>query len=189
MHSRKRLGLFLALCTLLVAACAPAAQKTVYNRITDAKLKPGDTIPVPSAAPLLTVNGAVGVTNSSDSILMDRSSIESLGLVDYTMTDPFDNQQHTFRGVLMSDLLNLWKVPDSATAIEVSALDDYTVKVPISDLRKYPVIFALQEDGQDMPVSTRGPAMLVYPYKDFPDLNPKVYNDYWVWQIKSMTIE
>jgi hypothetical protein len=68
------------------------------------------------------------------------------------------------------------------------ALNDYAVDVPLADLREYPVIFALQADGEYLPVSTRGPAMLVYPYNDF-EFEQAVYNDYWIWQIKSIDVQ
>jgi hypothetical protein len=87
----------------------------------------------------------------------------------------------------MSDLLNLWQVPQDATSLHVVALNDYVVDVPMPDLRKYPVIFALQQDGKYMPVETRGPAMLVYPYDDF-QFDHNVYNNYWAWQIKTIDV-
>ena len=77
---------------------------------------------------------------------------------------------------------------DDATTLNIVALNDYAIDVPISDLRAYPVIFAMQANGDYMPVSTRGPAMLVYPYAEFPQLDPAIYNDFWIWQIKSIEV-
>jgi hypothetical protein len=171
---------------LLIAACG-SPKADIYTRVTEAKLRPGDTIPVPSSNSILTVTGKIGTTNSGDHIEMDLPTIESVGLVDYKMTDPFEKKPTTFRGVLMSQLLDLWKVPADATMLEMVALNDYKVNVPIEDLRKYPVIFALQQDGQYMPVSTRGPAMLVYPYDNF-SFDHQKYDDYWIWQIKSISV-
>jgi hypothetical protein len=39
-----------------------------------------------------------------------------------------------------------------------------------------------------MPISTRGPAMLVFPYNDF-DFDRAVYDNYWIWQIKSIEVQ
>jgi hypothetical protein len=92
-------------------------------------------------------------------------------------------------GPLMSDLLALWGVSqDAVETLNVVALNDYAVDVPAGDLWEYPVIFALQADGEYMPVSTRGPAMLVYPYADF-DFDMDEYNSYWVWQIKTIDVQ
>jgi hypothetical protein len=189
-HPRLRqisITLFTSLIVVL-AACAPANNANFYKTVSEATLKAGDAIPEPSGEVILTVTGNIGTTNADDSILMDQAMIEAAGQIEYTVTDPFENKDTLYRGPLVSDLLKLWQVPEDATILEVSALDDYTADVPIEDLKKYPVIFALQQDGLYMPVSTRGPAMLVYPYNNF-DFKQEIYNDYWVWQINSINVK
>jgi hypothetical protein len=187
----KTLGIITLFIAVTFTACAPAAVPTptaVYSIVSETTLQPGSEIPAPTGEPILTVTGKIGTTNVDDSIQMDMETMESLRLVDYTVTDPFENREITYRGPLMSDLLALWQVADDATTLHTVALNDYAVDVPISDLRQYPVIFALQADGEYMPVSTRGPAMLVYPYDDF-EFEPSVYNDYWIWQIASIDVQ
>jgi hypothetical protein len=139
------------------------------------------------------VTGNIGNPNQGDAIVMDLASIEMVGEVEYRVVDPFreegDDEEVVFRGPLMSDLLALWGVSqDDVETLNVVALNDYAVDVPAGDLWEYPVIFALQADGEYMPVSTRGPAMLVYPYADF-DFDMDEYNSYWVWQIKTIDVQ
>jgi hypothetical protein len=179
----------LALFIIAATGCGSntSTNKTVYSVVTTGTLKAGAKIPAPQGAVILTVTGKIGTTNSDASIKMDLPMIESVGQVSYKVTDPFEKKDVTYQGVLMSDLLALWQVSKDATSIHVVALDDYSVDVPIGDLTKFPVIFALREDSQYMPVSTHGPAMLVYPYNDY-QFDPAVYNNYWAWQIKSMDI-
>jgi hypothetical protein len=184
----RKIGLVTFSLLLLTACNASPKPESIYTQVTEAKLKPGDAIPVPAAdSSILSVTGKIGTTNSGDHIEMDRSTIESVGLVDYKVDDPFDKRPTVFRGVLMSQLLDLWKVPADATTLELVALNDYKVSIPISDLRKYPVIFALQQDGQYMLIASRGPAMLVYPYAHF-QFDRQKYDTYWVWQIASITV-
>jgi hypothetical protein len=180
---------FIAVLTALVAACTPAQDtKAVYTVVAEPKLKAGDAIPAPSGDVILTVTGKIGAANAGDAIEMDLATIESAGLVDYSMTDPFEGDKVVFRGPLMANLLDLWGVPQDATTLHVVALNDYVVDVPIVDLRKYPVIFAVQQDGEYMPVESRGPAMLVYPYEDF-EFDKNIYNNYWAWQIKTIEVQ
>lgn len=182
----------LVILLLLVAACTTTASDTtaepVYTVVSEGTLNAGDEIPAPEDEAVFTITGNIGTTNVDDSIQMDLATVESVGLVDYTVTDPFESKEITYRGVLMSELLALWQVPDDATTLHMTAINDYMVDVPIADLREYPVIFALQADGETMPVATRGPAMLVYPYDDF-EFETAIYNDYWIWQIKSIDVE
>src|SRR5436190_1258969 len=105
----------LGLVGALTGCGAKASSDTIYTRVSEASLKAGDTIPAPKEDVVLTVTGKIGTTNSDNSIQMDMPTIESAGLVDYTVTDPFEGGKVTFRGPLMSDLLDLWKVPADAT--------------------------------------------------------------------------
>jgi hypothetical protein len=183
----KLLGVVLAVFTIAACTSTPKPD-AIYQRVSDVKLKAGDSIPAPKDSAVLSVTGRIGTKNSGDSIQMDMATIESVGLVDYKVNDPFEKRPTVFRGVLMSDLLDLWKVDKDATTLEMIALNDYKVDVPISDLRQYPVFFAVQQDGKYMPVSTRGPAMLVYPYDNF-TFDRKKYDDFWIWQIKSINVK
>lgn len=181
-------GLIIVILLAALAGCAAAPDpSTIYTQVTEAELDAGDPIPAPDGEPVVTVTGEIGTTNVDDSIQMDMDTLESVGLVDYTLTDPFEGGEVTFRGVLMSDLLDLWQVPDNATTLHMVALNDYSVDVPISDIRQYPVIFAVMQDGEYMPISTRGPAMLVYPYGEF-EFDRELYDNYWIWQIKSIEV-
>lgn len=177
-----------ALLVILTACSSTSPDQPFYTRVNESTLQSGDNLPTPIGEVILTVTGNIGVTNVENAILMDREMIEAVGQYEYTVTDPFENIDRVYSGPLVSDLLDLWQVPADATQIEVSALDDYVVTVAIADLRNYPVLFALQQDGQYMPISTRGPAMLVFPYNNF-EFNQQIYNDYWAWQIKSIEVQ
>lgn len=182
----------MGLISLALVGCSPSATTTptaVYTTITQATLKKGDPIPAPVGDVILTVTGSTETRNvdADKSIQMDLVTLESVGLVDYTVNDPFDKKEITYRGVLMSTLLDVLQVPSTATTLHIVALNDYAVDVPIQDMRDYPVLLALKSDGEYMPISTRGPAMLVYPYDDF-TFDQAAYNDYWIWQIASMDV-
>jgi hypothetical protein len=197
MNRRLPVNLFLLLLTsglfaLLLAACNTAANVTptpIYTRLTESSLAAGDPIPVPAneADIILTVTGKISRLNQAQAIVMDLATIEQLGEVEYTLDDPFLEERVTYRGVLLGDLLNVWGVSAEATTLHMIALNDYEVDVPIEDFEKMPVVYALRINGDHMPVSTRGPAMLVYPYDHF-NLDKTIYNNYWIWQIKSIDV-
>jgi len=50
-----------------------------------------------------------------------------------------------------------------ATILKVTALNDYTIEVPIADAKEWPTILALKADGENMSVRDKGPLWLVYP--------------------------
>jgi len=174
----------------ILAACSSSSPEfdSVYKRVTPAQLKAGDAIPEPRGDVILTVAGAVGKTNHDNKILMDLATIESVGLVEYGVVDPFENRKKLFRGVLMRELLNLWKVDAAATTLDMVALNDYHVDVPIAIMREKPLLFALQADGEYMRPDYRGPAMLVFPYGYYKFQRP-LTDAYWIWQIKAITVK
>ena len=186
-----RLFIGLALIGILAVAvgCAPAADPfSVVKSVGDSELSAGDAIPAPSEEVIVTVTGKIDNANVDDTIQMDMPTIESVGMYEYTLADPFDEVEVTYQGPLMRDLLALWGVPADATNLHMVALNDYAVDVPIADLLKYPVLLAVKQGGEYMPISTRGPSMLVYPYDDF-DFDRALYDNYWIWQIKSIEVQ
>jgi len=134
------------------------------------------------------VTGAVGATNAAGAIQMDRATIEQVGLVEYSVADPFANQSIRYTGVLMRDLLALWQVTADAQSVLLTALNDYAIEIPISDFREYPILFALQADGVYMEPDFKGPAMLVYPVDHYPFDIAKIKRN-WIWQIRSIEIK
>jgi hypothetical protein len=182
------LWFLLALLFIVVACSSSPDFDSVYKRITPAQLKAGDAIPAPRGDVILTVTGVVGTTNQGNKILMDLATIESVGLVEYEVVDPFENRKKLFRGVLMRELLNLWQVDAAATTLDMVALNDYHVEVPIAIMREKPLLFALQADGAYMRPDYRGPAMLVFPYGYYKFQRP-LSDAYWIWQIKAVKVK
>jgi hypothetical protein len=173
---------------LLVSCDASAKFDEVYTVVTPAVLKPGAAIPAPQGASILTITGKIGATNKAAGIAMDRATIEQAGVVEYTVTDPFEERPVRYRGVLMRDLLALWQVADDAQHVQITALNDYMIEIPIADFRHYPVLFALQADEVYMQPDYRGPAMLVYPVDHY-EFDILAVQRKWIWQIKTINIQ
>ena len=119
-------------------------------------------------------------------IAMDRANIEALGTIEYAVEDPFEKQENTFSGVLFRDLLDLWQVSENAQQLTITALNDYQVTIPITLLREYPVLMAMQQNGQTMTRDYRGPAMLVAPINAYPSVRALANREDWSWQIKTI---
>lgn len=174
---------------LFFAACAAAPNfDQAYTTVSAATLRPGAAIPTPQQEPMLTITGKIDATNRDNAIVMDRAALEQVGLVEYAVTDPFEKRLVRYRGVLMRDLLSLWQVAVDAQTVQVTALNDYKIDIPISDFRQYPVLFALQADGVYLQPDYRGPAMLVYPIDQYA-FDLIAVQRKWIWQIKTIDIQ
>ena len=69
------------------------------------------------------------------------------------------------------------------------ALNDYRVRIPIADFRRWPVMLALKMNGQYMSVRDKGPIWVVYPNHLDPELGQDAYQARWIWQLVEITFE
>jgi hypothetical protein len=69
------------------------------------------------------------------------------------------------------------------------ALNDFQSTIPVEDAMKYDMVMALKMNGQPIPVKTKGPLFIVYPYDAKPELRSAVYYERSPWPLKSLTIE
>lgn len=115
--------------------------------------------------------------------------IEKVGTSRYQAVLPgMDGKPHDVRGPLIRDLLKAAGLSgERAFAV---ALDKYEVDIPMSDFETYDVIAAIEVDGKAISVRNKGPAWIVYPTVDHPELgeNP-VYETRSIWQLKEIVIK
>lgn len=96
-------------------------------------------------------------------------------------------EQHKVKGVLMRDLVKY--AGGRGTSIKIIALDGYAMDIPMSDFDKYDAVVATEIDGKPLTVRDHGPAWLIYPASQHPELKDTVYDSRSVWQIKTIEID
>lgn len=185
--SNKMIIQILTCLLFILTACGQQQTQPVYEIVSPAEFNPGDAIPVPTEKVILTLSGAITLTNADDTLIFDISTLEKLGLVQYTVTDPWLNTKVTYSGILLSDLLDVAKVSASAKIIQVIALNDYAADIPIDDVRKQPILLATQADGEYMTVENNGPTRIIFPYDNYADLTAA--RNMSVWNIERIIIE
>jgi hypothetical protein len=178
----------LALSLLLLGTYTAHTTPTAYNVVSPATLQPGSLIPPPTEPVVLTVRGRLGLVHADAVVTFDIPTLERLGLIRFTTPTAWTDGLVTFEGVLLSRLLEVLAVPDSVTALAMTALNDYQVTIPVVDVRTWPVIIALKRDGRYMSVRNKGPLWVVYPRHAFPALAQAKHNSKWIWQLKEIVI-
>lgn len=144
-------------------------------------------IPKPAGKPLLTLSGNIENTNEEGKAVFDITSLEKLGMVSFQTASPWYNGRTTFTGIPLRNLMDY--VGAKGTVVKVTALNDYTTVIPLSDFKKYNVILALKVNGEYMRVRDKGPLFIVYPYDSEPELNNQVFYSRSAWQVSKMSIE
>ncbi|MDH3221935.1 MAG: oxidoreductase [Gammaproteobacteria bacterium] len=141
----------------------------------------------PTGRVILTVSGKITNTNAGDRAEFDRDMLEALGDSELALETPWTDGRQVFNGVLGSKLLDV--VGASGNTIAARAINDYQVSIPISDLRNYPVLFALKQNGKYMRVREKGPIWIIYPRETYPELDTDQITDRWVWQLSEIVIK
>ncbi len=144
----------------------------------------------PSAAPaggtVLTVTPPAE-TGRTEAVSLSLAQLDALPQVECTVDDRIaEGRQVRFRGVLLSALLTHLGA-DQAITLSASALNDYSVDLPMSDITELPVLLATRMDGEPMSVAHYGPLRVIYPTTGY-DLDPTVYDPRRIWQLSSIDI-
>lgn len=141
----------------------------------------------PTGKVILTLSGNIENTNRDGKAVLDIAGLEKLGVVSFQTTSPWYNGRTTFTGIPLQKLMDY--VGAKGSVVKVTALNDYTTIIPLSDFKKYNVILALKINGEYMPIRDKGPLFVVYPYDSIPELNNQVYYSRSAWQVSKMDIE
>lgn len=145
-----------------------------------------DTLPPPQGAVLLTVTGHISRTTSPGRAEFDRAALEALGLHEVSTSTAWTDGVSRFQGPLLRDVLD--RVGASGTRLTARALNDYSVRIPIGDCRKYRVLLALTRDGRELQRRDKGPIWVVYPRDDHPELRSELINSRWIWQLDRLDV-
>ena len=95
--------------------------------------------------------------------------------------------QSRWRGVSLRQLVELMggKEPQQ---IELTALNDYAVRIPWSDLVQYDPILAYRRNQQPISIRDKGPLILIYPFDQNPALQRQDYINRTIWQVHVITV-
>lgn len=140
---------------------------------------------LPNGPVILTVSGSITRTNDGDVANFDRAMLAEM---DWKTLDTFTRWTDgptEFAGVTLADVLEA--VGAKGSKILATALNDYTVEIPISDIEEHNVFLALDMNGEPMKIRDKGPIWVIYPQSvdDAPNSN---FNEKMIWQLKSLQI-
>lgn len=140
-----------------------------------------DTMAAPKGTPLLTVSGEVSVTNVDDTLVLDRDMLMALETTSFETSTIWTDGVHTFEGVSLKTLTQFLGLEDGTML--ATAINDYTVEIPLSDAVEGGPIIAYLMDGNTMSVRDKGPLWVVYPYDSNADYRSEVTYARSIWQL------
>jgi len=146
------------------------------------------TLPLVGAAgteskPILQVTGAV--TDAPISFTM--AQIQEMPATTLTTSTVVTDGVHQFTGVLLRDFLV--ELEAAGDTLAATALNDYIVDIPLSDLERFDVIMAYSMDETALERSDKGPLWIVYPRDAHKELQDIRYDYRWVWQLSEFEVK
>ncbi len=148
---------------------------------------PAAALPPAAGKVILTVSGKVADTNTANGAQFDLAMLEKLPQQSFTTKTPWSKEPIKFTGPLLRDVLAAAKA--NGTTIRAMALNDYKTAIPLEDTQRYDMILAHRMNDEPIPVRTKGPLFIVYPFDSKAELQASKFYGRSAWQLKSMDIE
>ncbi|MDP5085535.1 MAG: molybdopterin-dependent oxidoreductase [Yoonia sp.] len=143
-------------------------------------------IALPQGAVVLTVTGEIDVANADGTLIFDRETLAALGTEEFETTTIWTEGLHRFEGVSLKTLTDLIGAQEGT--LLATAINDYTVEIPVSDAVADGPIIAFKMDGETMSVRDKGPLWVVYPYDMSADYRSEVIYSRSIWQLDRIEV-
>lgn len=148
--------------------------------------------PTRGMASLLLVLFSFGTQASSSSLLqlilpdkreitLDEAALAALPQVEFETATPWTLGTHRYRGPTLKSVLAQQQV-DSASAIDVAALNGYQQRVDLSLFAKVPLTLVRHQDGKPLTRRNKGPLWLLIPLSAHPEMDVSAIHNNMVWQ-------
>jgi len=144
-------------------------------------------LPPPSGEVVLTVSGLIEVTNSATGAALDVAALEAMDPVEFETSTIWTDGPQTFRGVPLATLMD--RLGAEGDVIAASALNDYTVEIPLTDAVQGGPIVAFEQNGKRLSVRDKGPLWIVYPYDLETDYQSEVIYARSIWQLARIEVK
>lgn len=149
--------------------------------------------PTRGMASLLLVLFSFGTQASSSSLLqlilpdkreitLDEAALAALPQVEFETATPWTLGTHRYRGPTLKSVLAQQQV-DSASAIDVAALNGYQQRVDLSLFAKVPLTLVRYQDDKPLTRRIKGPLWLLVPLSAHPDMDVSAIHNNMVWQV------
>jgi hypothetical protein len=116
------------------------------------------------------------------------ADLEKLPLTEYTTYDPYEKRRVHYKGVLLRELVGRYADP-GVQAVRLLAVDDYRITLTRPEWTRWDILLATQMDGRHLSRREKGPVKIVFPYDTAKDIDHKVYDPKWIWQITQIEFE
>ncbi len=130
---------------------------------------------------ILTVSGDIETTNAGDTAVFDLEMLKALDDTTVETSTIWTEGTQVFQGVSLDVLTD--RLGISEGMLRATAINDYSVEIPVSDATEGGAVIAYMLNGETMSVRDKGPLWVIYPYDSDPDYRSEVIYSRSIWQL------
>ncbi|WP_439104461.1 oxidoreductase [Celeribacter marinus] len=136
---------------------------------------------------ILTVYGDFDSDGVEDMRDFDLASLDAMTQGAFETTTIWTEGLQSFSGVYVHTILESLGLTEGE--LFVSAINDYVVSMPVSEMRPDEALLATRRNGDEMSIRDKGPIWVVYPYDSDDEFRSEVVYSRSVWQVKQLRVE
>lgn len=140
----------------------------------------------PTGEVLMTITGSIDRKNAGDAAVFDLAMLQAMEPVTVTTSTIWTDGVQEFRGVPLVRLMQ--EVGAQGGMIAASALNDYTVQIPMEDAVEGGAVLAYEVNGAGLSVRDKGPLWVIYPYDASKEYQSEVVYARSIWQVAKMDV-
>lgn len=140
----------------------------------------------PAGEVVLTVSGAPKAENAGEAAQFDLAMLERLGAVEFETSTIWTQGVQHFEGVPLNHLVDHLGI--TGTTLRATAINDYSVDIPLADAVEGGPIIAFKLNGEEMSVRDKGPLWIVYPYDSKSEYQSEVVYSRSIWQLDRIEV-
>lgn len=143
-------------------------------------------IAAPQGEVILTVSGAIDDTNSAEGAQFDMEMLQAMPASGFDTTTTWTVGTTRFDGVPLKALLDA--VGAKGTSVTATALNNYSVEIPLDVLEEQVPIVAYHINGETFSRRDKGPLWIVFPYDAGPAYQTELVYGWSIWQLSGLTV-
>ncbi len=124
--------------------------------------------------------------SASEPVELSLEALDALDQSTFTTTTIWTDGETRFSGVPLKALLA--HLGAQGSTVEMVALNDYAVTMPIAELEDDAPIIATRMNGETMSVRDKGPYWVVFPYDSDPKYKTEVNYSRSIWQLNRVRV-
>ncbi|QTN36532.1 molybdopterin-dependent oxidoreductase [Cognatishimia activa] len=140
----------------------------------------------PKGEVILEISGEISSKNVAETAQFDLEMLQALPSHSFVTSTIWTDGAQSFEGVELSVIADL--VGFEGDTLSASAVNDYTIEIPIADAAPGRAMIAYMRNGNPMPLRDKGPLWIVYPFDSSSDFQSETIYSRSIWQLNRIAV-